>query len=545
MLSAPEWLGDPTGRHVLRYWDGTYWTRAVSDGGGARTDDELAEQPPPAVALAGWYPDPALRHQLRFWDGVRWTSKSCDNGGVVDDPVDPSAPPPSATIPGWYRDPAGRHNMRWWNGDLWSAVVSTGSDVTNEDADPSWPPPITTRLAGPAPVGMRSARKVGWHLAAKMVLKAQGRDHCPRCGGKLTVVEVARPGHHLDYTPETTDEAYPPCAHCGFAPPWSTRTGLYRDPTGRHEYRYWDGQTWTDRVADAGEGSSDPVAVSHPDGHIAPATRTLVMSAAVQTRPSPGTSLAPPSVPAAVAVAPPPTATHGPVAPAAFVPAYVEDATAAQRFGLFLMGAATWIVFYFGLVGTVVAEIVVQNARNTGSSISETLLRWTTWGYRLEPAGSGWMLERWIPPVAIIVALAVMALGNLAGVTPLNSLNRARRANGLRAKRSRRSDEVSALRRNLRMMRDARSTKLLRRPPLARSLLAASMVGSIGMIALAWYAIDSVLPRNDLLAGVGPTICIVGGLATLLGAALAWPSRDRPLAVGPAGELAVLGRDHP
>ncbi|MFW5933928.1 MAG: DUF2510 domain-containing protein, partial [Actinomycetota bacterium] len=22
------------------------------------------------------------------------------------------------------------------------------------------------------------------------------------------------------------------------------------DPTGRHEYRYWDGQQWTDHVAD-------------------------------------------------------------------------------------------------------------------------------------------------------------------------------------------------------------------------------------------------------------------------------------------------------
>ncbi|MFP4634905.1 MAG: DUF2510 domain-containing protein [Nitriliruptoraceae bacterium] len=32
------------------------------------------------------------------------------------------------------------------------------------------------------------------------------------------------------------------------------------DPTGRHEYRYWDGQQWTDHVADQGQASIDPVA---------------------------------------------------------------------------------------------------------------------------------------------------------------------------------------------------------------------------------------------------------------------------------------------
>lgn len=31
------------------------------------------------------------------------------------------------------------------------------------------------------------------------------------------------------------------------------------DPTGRHEYRYWDGQQWTDHVADQGQASIDPV----------------------------------------------------------------------------------------------------------------------------------------------------------------------------------------------------------------------------------------------------------------------------------------------
>ena len=31
------------------------------------------------------------------------------------------------------------------------------------------------------------------------------------------------------------------------------------DPTGRHQYRYWDGGSWTENVYDAGVESRDPV----------------------------------------------------------------------------------------------------------------------------------------------------------------------------------------------------------------------------------------------------------------------------------------------
>lgn len=35
--------------------------------------------------------------------------------------------------------------------------------------------------------------------------------------------------------------------------------GWERDPSGRHEYRYWDGSSWTDDVADQGITSVDPI----------------------------------------------------------------------------------------------------------------------------------------------------------------------------------------------------------------------------------------------------------------------------------------------
>lgn len=40
----------------------------------------------------------------------------------------------------------------------------------------------------------------------------------------------------------------------------SVRPDWYADPTGRHQYRYWDGSVWTDNVADGGEQGLDPVA---------------------------------------------------------------------------------------------------------------------------------------------------------------------------------------------------------------------------------------------------------------------------------------------
>lgn len=33
----------------------------------------------------------------------------------------------------------------------------------------------------------------------------------------------------------------------------------HADPTGRHQYRYWDGQNWTDHVSDNGIQATDPV----------------------------------------------------------------------------------------------------------------------------------------------------------------------------------------------------------------------------------------------------------------------------------------------
>src|SRR5918992_1655849 len=42
--------------------------------------------------------------------------------------------------------------------------------------------------------------------------------------------------------------------------------GWNPDPTGRHEYRYWDGGNWTDDVSDNGVTAVDPIDGPAPFG---------------------------------------------------------------------------------------------------------------------------------------------------------------------------------------------------------------------------------------------------------------------------------------
>ena len=43
-------------------------------------------------------------------------------------------------------------------------------------------------------------------------------------------------------------------------PPRPQPASWLRDPSGRHELRYWDGYRWSEHVSDAGSRSFDPIA---------------------------------------------------------------------------------------------------------------------------------------------------------------------------------------------------------------------------------------------------------------------------------------------
>jgi hypothetical protein len=59
----------------------------------------------------------------------------------------------------------------------------------------------------------------------------------------------------------------------------SPSAGWYRDPTSRHDHRYWDGSEWTVHVADQGVSSEDPLAPS--DGWSATADPAALVDAII------------------------------------------------------------------------------------------------------------------------------------------------------------------------------------------------------------------------------------------------------------------------
>ncbi|MCA1845810.1 MAG: RDD family protein, partial [Actinobacteria bacterium] len=89
----------------------------------------------PGSTPLGWYRDPSGRHELRFWDGSMWTAQ-VSNGGVVgiDEPNRPAGPPVSAPSSGYGLAPSG-----------YSQGPSTYRPVAQPS--PAGPPPWATAQA--------------------------------------------------------------------------------------------------------------------------------------------------------------------------------------------------------------------------------------------------------------------------------------------------------------------------------------------------------------------------------------------------------------
>src|SRR5437867_2148920 len=47
----------------------------------------MANKEVPAPPKADWYTDPTGRHQLRYWDGSQWTPHVSDDGVTAADPL--------------------------------------------------------------------------------------------------------------------------------------------------------------------------------------------------------------------------------------------------------------------------------------------------------------------------------------------------------------------------------------------------------------------------------------------------------------------------
>ncbi len=117
-------------------------------------------------------------------------------------------------------------------------------------ADPV-PVPLS-QVAGPSFAGAAPVRGFGHRQA---VHASTGRGTATQ----LLAAPVATPG-----TPEIFRPAPDAVAPLALAPRTGNRPTLAArwlpDPTGRHQYRYWDGGSWTENVYDAGVEARDAVA---------------------------------------------------------------------------------------------------------------------------------------------------------------------------------------------------------------------------------------------------------------------------------------------
>lgn len=82
----------------------------------------------------------------------------------------------------------------------------------------------------------------------------------------------------------------------------SSPAAWHPDPTGRHDHRYWDGEQWTEHVADAGVATTDPLndagtATDQATGGTTDATESTEAASSGSTEPAPSDTGQAPAMP--------------------------------------------------------------------------------------------------------------------------------------------------------------------------------------------------------------------------------------------------------
>ena len=126
-----------------------------------------------------------------------------------------------------------------------------------EQREHGWPagtfaPPVGFDSFGATTITEDQVRMVETVTADRPAPEASGTFF----GSGGTATQTARPSITLarPYRPKQRTSLTAPDEAARTVPP-----GWKADPTGRHQFRYWDGFEWTESVADAGEQSRDSV----------------------------------------------------------------------------------------------------------------------------------------------------------------------------------------------------------------------------------------------------------------------------------------------
>ena len=275
--------------------------------------------------------------------------------------------------------------------------------------------------------------------------------------------------------------------------------GWYRDPSARHEQRYWDGIRWGRQVLDHGVTTDDPSGAGSDASSTAWAGR---LSGA----------------------------------------GYRAVRGNAWRLAFLSVGATlVMIAFMFEIW----ASVMAFNA--TGTADRSSLFMWT-WLYQERTSFSG-LTYIGYPPIAIFVVL-LLALAFQTGVTirPDSALRKAgAQGVGLRSPKPEREAWSGAVAR-LRAQGGGRFSTTLMRPHhrvfLALEILAGLAIMGVSVLAIQGRAALDItgqtLSTVSLSVGLGPWICLIAGAACLLGSIIAWPWRRHDILILPDGTVEAL-----
>lgn len=84
-----------------------------------------------------------------------------------------------------------------------------------------------------------------------------------------------------------------PSAPSAPSAPGAVKADWYTDPAGRHQYRYWEGTSWTDHVADGGVASVEPLEIRPTPAKAAEPARATPDASAPNTVGGPAGQTAP------------------------------------------------------------------------------------------------------------------------------------------------------------------------------------------------------------------------------------------------------------
>lgn len=126
-------------------------------------------------------------------------------------------------------------------------------EVTVDGPDTVQSRVTVTRLIGLGPFALAAKKKQKKAYVTVVTSTGTGIFEVDKRTPQEVTVKLSEALARARHRPARIAEAPPSPPAVATPAAWS------KDPTGRHELRYWDGAQWTDHVSDKGVASTDPV----------------------------------------------------------------------------------------------------------------------------------------------------------------------------------------------------------------------------------------------------------------------------------------------